>query len=513
MSRVPVRSRPLLGALLAAALVVGCTGDDRIQVEVATVAPGEVVQTVAASGSLQPAGEVVVTAPVGGEIEQLLVADGDQVAAGDHLVQLTSDSLDAQVEQTEAALEAADAFAVEAASLGVDVSPMLAGFRQQLDATFPPLIQTLSSQVAALEEAVGSARQAAEERLQDAESDLERLQAGLKQVQGEIDPVPELELDLDVDLAGVRAGITGSGGLQAALADARGRLAEVEAGYQQAANQLAASERQLRAQAEQASAAQQAAVQAQRDQAEASLEAARARIDDLRIVAPSAGVVELARPGQQAESPLGLDVPMLDLGEGLPGGVEGLMGSEPTTSSGKVEEGATVRAGQPLLTIYDLSSFTATVEVDEIDVVQVEVGQDVVVLLDAFPDAQLEGVVDRIALRPDRLPGGGATFPVSVQLTNVPDEVQLRIGLTASTEIEVRRVDAELVVPTSALLRREGGEVVHIVEDGVVREVPIMLQAMGDQAAAIVGDLEAGDEVVTIGVELVGDGAEVEVVG
>jgi multidrug efflux pump subunit AcrA (membrane-fusion protein) len=65
------------------------------------------------------------------------------------------------------------------------------------------------------------------------------------------------------------------------------------------------------------------------------------------------------------------------------------------------------------------------------------------------------------------------------------------------------------VVPTSALLRRGGGEVVHVVRDGVAREVPITVEAIGDETAAVAGPLEAGERVVTIGVELIEDGDEV----
>jgi hypothetical protein len=159
-------------------------------------------------------------------------------------------------------------------------------------------------------------------------------------------------------------------------------------------------------------------------------------------------------------------------------------------------------------TIYDLSSFTARVEVDEIDIVEVTEDQGVTVLVDAFPDAELRGRVDHVALAPVSGPTGGAVFPVTVQLTDVPEEVGLRVGLTASAEIEVRQVDADTVVPTSALLRRGGAEVVFVVVDDVVREVPVRVAALGDQTAAVEGDLDVGDRVVTTGIEAVSDGDE-----
>jgi HlyD family secretion protein len=300
--------------------------------------------------------------------------------------------------------------------------------------------------------------------------------------------------------------------MDGALRSARARLAEAEAGYRDARSQLSQTESQLRAQAQQATAAQQSVADAQREQAELALETARARIDDLTIVAPIAGVVELSR-GDDGDTtpPLG---GLGDLGElGDLGGFGGTTPGGAGSSTGPIREGADVGPGQILLTIYDVSSFTVRADVDELDIVDVEVGQDVVVLVDAFADLELPGVVSRIAMTPQRPAGGGAIFPVTVDLGDVPGDVRLRIGLTASSEIEVRRVEADTVVPTSALLRRGGAEVVYVVRDGVAHEVPVSVEALGDQTAALSGELRPGDEVVTFGVEAVEDGTEVEVVG
>lgn len=499
--------RPVPAAVLTLALLLaGCTSADVPEVEVAEVRPGVVVQTVAAAARLEPAARVTVTAPTGGEVEELLVGDGDVVAAGDPLVRLASDAIDQQITQAEAAADAAGSLAGGAATAGFDLSPVVGAFRAQLDAVFPPLIGALGDQIDVLERTVETVRDTTTERL--AELDPEELvELGL-----DPDDVAELGLDADPDELAERLDTTA---LEDALYDARRRLAEAEAGYRQARSQLVSAESQVRSQAQQATAAQQAAVEAQRQQAELALEAARARIDDLTIVAPVAGVVELSR-GESGGAPATIpDVGGFgDLGglDELGGLLGGTAGGESATRSGPIAEGVGVGPGQPVLTIYDLSSFSAQVDVDEIDIVEVEVGQDVTVLIDAFPGREFRGVVQRIALSPQRPAGGGAIFPVTVQLVDVPAEVQLRVGLTAAAEIEVRRVDGDTVVPTSALLRRGDDEVVHLLRDGRALQVPVEVDAIGDETAAVSGELSTGDEVITIGVELVEDGAEVEVV-
>ena len=119
------------------------------------------------------------------------------------------------------------------------------------------------------------------------------------------------------------------------------------------------------------------------------------------------------------------------------------------------------------------------------------------------------GVVRRVAIAPERGATGGASYPVTVGLEEVPEGVALRVGLTASAEIEVRRVTGDRVVPTSALLRRGGQEVVYAVRDGRAVEVPVTVDAIGDDTAALLGDIDPGEQVVTIGVELVEDGDQI----
>jgi HlyD family secretion protein len=453
-SRVPRRIAALIAILVAA---TACTSEPGPTVETAEVGRGEVVQTVAAVATLEPAARVAVAAPIGGEISRLLVEDGQRVEAGDPIAELSSDSLELQIAQAEAAVRSADALSGAAGASGLDLSPLFTAFRAQLEATLPPVLDALTEQAKVIED----------------------------------DDLRRAALD---------------------------RVADARASYGEARDGLAAAERDAADQAQQATAAQRAAAAAQRDQAALALEAAEGRTDDLAIVAPAAGVIELGRADGGGAVP---DVGGLAdaLGGGAAAGfgdVGGLLGGATasdgggTTSSGPVAEGVTVTPGQTVATVYDLSGFTARVEVDEIDVVEVAEGQAVTVLVDAFPEAEVRGTVEHVAISPVTGPTGGATFPVTVRLTQVPPDVDLRVGLTASAEIEVRDVDDAVTVPTSALLRRGGQEVVFVVEDQVLREVPVTVIALGDQDAAVDGDLDPGDRVVTTGVESVEDGQRLD---
>jgi HlyD family secretion protein len=517
------RSVSVLVVLLV--VLTGCTGDDGPTIETAEVVRGEVVQTVAAAAAIEPASVVTVTAPVSGAIEELFVADGDVVAVGDPLLRLSSETIDQQIAQAEAAVEAAGALSGLSAGGGLDLAPVLGAFRSQFDGALPSLLGVLEAQIDATEATlVGVLRTAAEttEAAGAAADDLTRAVADAIAA-GRVEGVDPEDLDPEV-LAALadRDGRVDPAAIDTAIRDAeqqaaaaRAQLATARGAFQQASLDLRQAERAASQQSEQAAAAQAAAVAAQRRQAEQALEAARALTEDLTLVSPAAGTVELARGDAAAAGPGLPDLSGLagglgsgDLGD-LAGAVGGAVG--PTaTSSGPVAEGLEVGLGQPLLSIYDLSRFTANVEVDEIDAVEVERGQAVTVLVDAYPDVELPGVVDRVAIAPQRGGTGGAVYPVEVRLVRVPPDVDLRVGLTASAEIEVRRVEGDRVVPTSALLRRGGAEVVYVVRDGRAVEVPVSVAAIGDDTAALEGDLALGERVVTIGVELVAEDDEVD---
>jgi multidrug efflux pump subunit AcrA (membrane-fusion protein) len=554
-----VRARGHFVLVLVSALMLSaCTGDDEPTIETATVRSGEVVQTVQAPAQLDAVDRAELSAPLGGEVDQLLVGDGDLVEAGDALVRLASDSLDAQVAQAEAAVASAEELGAASAGAGFDLSPVLGAFRGQLDTVFPALIETLGSQLETTESTLAAAIAGVEETTRATDEVGRDVQAALAEAQATLDALRLEGLDLDdaeVDLdlpkldlpeldlpepelpelelpgsasegpggaqtAGITAALRDA---QASAADARRQLRDTELAFRSASQQLLDAERDLESQADATAAAQAAAVDAQVEQAQLALDATRSRIDELVVVAPIDGVVELARGGGGGAPGLeGLPADLGDLAGGL-GGQDALDGAgdlgellgggvadgATDATDGPIADGVEVGAGQPLLSVFDLSGFVARVEVDEIDVVQVEEGQAVTVRVDAFPGVELQGRVDHVALAPSRDVIGGALYPVTVVLTGVPEDLALRVGLTASTEIEVRRLEGDTVVPTSALLRRGDAEVVHVVRDGIAVEVPVELLAIGDEDAAITGEVSTGEEVVTTGVELIADGDEV----
>lgn len=125
-----------------------------------------------------------------------------------------------------------------------------------------------------------------------------------------------------------------------------------------------------------------------------------------------------------------------------------------------VERGGTFQQGEVLLAIGDLSGFSVSCKVDEVDVTRVSKGQKVRVTGDAFPGEQLIGTIQNISPQAEEGEGGRTTpaFGVRVVIDTVPPQIKKRImvGMTANLEIIVYEKSDALMVPLSAVKTEQG---------------------------------------------------------
>jgi HlyD family secretion protein len=100
-----------------------------------------------------------------------------------------------------------------------------------------------------------------------------------------------------------------------------------------------------------------------------------------------------------------------------------------------VEEGAAVTYGMPVLNLATLDTLQIrTIDLDELNVARLEIGQPATVVLDAFPDAELTGHITEIGLEAVDY-RGDVTYPVVVMLDEqIP---QMRLGMTALVTFDI----------------------------------------------------------------------------
>jgi RND family efflux transporter MFP subunit len=137
------------------------------------------------------------------------------------------------------------------------------------------------------------------------------------------------------------------------------------------------------------------------------------------------------------------------------------------------------------------------------------VGQKAVVTCDAFGDRRFEGEVVRLA---PVLSQETRTGEVEIEIDN--PNGQLKPGMFARVEIAVDRRRDVLLVPEGALVKTPSGHGVFRVKAGGaatanVQLVTVVPGSSRDGRIEIEGELEAGDRVVTLGVNLLKDGQSV----
>jgi HlyD family secretion protein len=113
--------------------------------------------------------------------------------------------------------------------------------------------------------------------------------------------------------------------------------------------------------------------------------------------------------------------------------------------------------GTVLLTIADLSEIEAEIEVDETDVVDVRLGQEAGVIIDAYPDRTFAGIVTQVGNSAILGSSGGGpqavNFRVTVTLTEqVPN---VRPGLSCTADITVATRTQAVAVPIQSVTIRK----------------------------------------------------------
>lgn len=180
-----------------------------------------------------------------------------------------------------------------------------------------------------------------------------------------------------------------------------------------------------------------------------------------------------------------------------------------TVAKVNVEAGETVilgtmnNPGTVIMVIADMSKMQANVDVDETDVVSVKLGQSARVEVDALPDTSFPATVTKIGYMPTQnllaSESQGTDFEVEATLDSVVPE--LRPGMSVAVNITTASVDSVLVVPVSAVGRREVDgkerETVFVIENGRAKLKPLATGESSDTEVRVVDGLAPGEKVIT----------------
>jgi membrane fusion protein (multidrug efflux system) len=259
--------------------------------------------------------------------------------------------------------------------------------------------------------------------------------------------------------------------MELAVRQAEAALAQAQANFERAKSELARkqillSDRTISQGTFDTFKAQHDSAAAAVDGADSSLALARQRLADMTVVAPFAGVIEEK---------------MISVGE-------------------------YVRPADPLLVLIQVDPLKLQFEVPEKHAARLEVGQEVRTAVSALPGKIFRGEITTIF---PSLAVQSRTIRVEAQVPN--PEFRLKPGFYASVQVPLSQVPGSMVVPRSALFRREGTENVFVLEGDRAESVVVQVGGNTSDKVEILSGLSPTDRVIISRVDTLRSGDRVKV--
>jgi HlyD family secretion protein len=428
----------LLSLVLASSTACGGREETSLTVEVER---GDLTITVSGSGTIEASNEANLSFGIGGRIEQLLVREGDTVAQGEVVAKLETDALALALAQADVAYAQAQ-LAVKQYDVAVS---------QATVAVTQAEINLKSAEIA-LEQTTRTSTL----------SDLRIAQAD----------VDTAKRNLDDSLLTLSKYEPGSIGFQeyqkyvllaqARLKAAQDKLDAMLGGF--GTDEVIVKQQQVVAAEQSLSTAQEslelARLSAELSQqslelAKQSREYAQKQLDKATIFAPFDGTI--AR---------------------LP-----------------VDEGDTILPTTIVAHLIEPGRMELKVQVDEIDIPDVKLGQRAIIEVDALPDLALEGKVGSIGSLPTQA-AGVVVYDARVEF-HVPEGVGLKAGMSATADVVITERDNVLLVPDRAVSKdTQGNTTVEVMVNGRATEKSVTIGVSDGLYTEILDGLGEGDLVI-----------------
>jgi membrane fusion protein (multidrug efflux system) len=171
-----------------------------------------------------------------------------------------------------------------------------------------------------------------------------------------------------------------------------------------------------------------------------------------------------------------------------------------------VDTGEYIDTGKPIADIVNIDRIKINVRVPELDVRFVRVGQKTPVRIDAFPERDLIGKVDFVALKADP---ATKTFLVRTLIDNPLGDI--RPGMIGRVAFVRRVITDALVAPLFALVDKGGERLVFVEENGLAQSRTVSIGVIQGDRVQITSGLKPGDHLIVKGHTEVEDGMKVSV--
>ena len=180
-----------------------------------------------------------------------------------------------------------------------------------------------------------------------------------------------------------------------------------------------------------------------------------------------------------------------------------------------VEGGDEIKKGTVAVTLADPTKFEAELTVSEMDIFQVKLGGDASAQVDAMPGLSLPAKVTHISPTAT-IQSGVVNYKVKVEIESLqsvmqerqegggrqampamlPEDFQLKEGVTVTVSIIVEERNDVLLVPNKAIISRGRETLVQVLKDGVIEEHAIQTGMSNWQYTEVTSGLSEGEKVI-----------------
>jgi HlyD family secretion protein len=144
--------------------------------------------------------------------------------------------------------------------------------------------------------------------------------------------------------------------------------------------------------------------------------------------------------------------------------------------------------------VDDLSHMYADIQVTEVDINRVVIGQDAILTFDAIPGKEYKAKVTDVG-KVGATVTGVVNFNVTVEILD-PDEA-VKPGMTAAVNIVVNQLDNILVIQNRSVRLKDGKRIVYVLKNKVATPINVTIGASSDTTSELVsGDLKEGDLII-----------------
>lgn len=166
------------------------------------------------------------------------------------------------------------------------------------------------------------------------------------------------------------------------------------------------------------------------------------------------------------------------------------------------EAGEQFSAAKPVVVLLAEGNYEIDVDISETDIAKLKIGNSATITFDALGESkEFKGTV--YSIEPSATIIQGVIYykvKVALQAEGTADISQtIKPEMTANVVIQTASRDNALVIPSRSVVDNGQGKFVRLLENGLVREVPVTLGLSGDDGLVEVlsGDIKVGQAVVT----------------